>query len=808
MLRGVYFSSGTQEGTPIDRLMGSMAESFGLDREATASPGARGKSYFIANLLKKVVFREKNLAGSDRKAERIRAWLQRGAYAAVVLITALAALIWAASFAENKAFTADLEARLRQYEELNQSKVTSALSYEEILPRLDALRDILDRVEEVTSSPPLTMRFGLYQGSGIAEATHDTYLRALNSLLVPGLASQLEEQLAGTVEDPSQSYETLKLYLMLVDPGRLDAEHFGFWADEDWERRYPGKQELQARLKGHLSYLLERGLEPIEPNRRLVKQVRDQLEQQPLAELVYGRLKLTSAVREAAPLTFEDIAGRNAQSVFQVSAAADPSAFQIPALFTYRGFFQLFQPESLKIIGRIKDEAWVYGPEQSGIIAGQLQELEEAVLNLYVDEYIRLWDNFLGQINIRSFDNLSEAVEVTGQLIRPDSPLKKVLDTLESNANLTRLPKGTAPVAELAFEELRRKNYYLARIMGEAGRGGLDGAVDFPPKRVEQHFAVLTRLVDSSGSSAQITQIQRLITDLYSQLSAMEPESGFSENPFSSSASSSQDVFHSLRTEAAQAPEPVRRWLRQIAANAQSVALGDAGERIQQIYRSTIWSVCNRLLKNRYPFSAGSRSEISVYDFGKLFGDSGLLETFFTEHLAPYVDTETTPWRWRKNAKKNLGVSDASLDQFQRANVIKQAFFPDGGKLPNVRFSLIPRHIDPLASQFTLAFGGQAFSFDALKPSPIDGEWPGRNISSRATLTVIDLDGERYEQDRAGQWAFYRMVNPSRLRPGSDRFQTAFSVQGFRNTFEIQAFSAINPFGLSDLKKFRCPDSL
>ncbi|MCG6860720.1 MAG: type VI secretion system membrane subunit TssM [Chromatiaceae bacterium] len=807
MLRGVYFSSGTQEGTPIDRLMGSMAESFGLQREAATPPGGRGKSYFITNLLRKVIFRERNLAGSDRKAERLRAWAQRGAYAAVVLATALAVLAWAASFTENKAFTADLEARLRQYEELREAKISSALSYEEILPRLDALRGMLDHVEEVTSSPPLSMRLGLYQGDGIAKATQDAYTRALNALLVPGLATQLEAQLATSFEDPSYSYETLKLYLMLVDPARLQAEPLQFWAADDWARRFPEQSQVQSRLKIHLAYLLEQGVEPIEPNRRLVRQVRDELEQHPLAELVYGRLKITAAVREAAPLTFEDIAGHDADGVFDI-AAADPSSLQIPALFTYRGFFQLFQPQSLELISELKGESWVYGPEESPIIAGQLQEIEESVLDLYIDEYIRRWDNLLGQLSIRSFATISDAIDVTGRLIRPDSPLKKVLDTLESNTDLTRLPKGTESLAKIAVEQLRRKNYYLARIMGEASRGGFDDAVDFPPKRVVKHFAVLTRLVDSSSDSGQIAQIQRMITDLYSQLSALEPESGFSENPFSSSAASSQDVFHTLRTEAARAPEPVRRWLRQIAANAQAVALGDAGERINEIYKSSVAPVCNKLIKDRYPFSSGSRREINVYDFGKLFGDGGLLDTFFAEHLAPYVDTAPTPWHWRKSAKKNLGVSDASLMQFQRAQVIKQAFFPDGGKLPNVRFSLIPRRIDPLASLFTLTFGGQIFSFDAFKPSPVDGEWPGRNISSRATMTVVDLDGEQYEQDRAGQWAFFRMVNPPRLSPGSDRFRTAFSVQGFRHTFEIQAFSAINPFGLSDIKKFRCVDSL
>jgi type VI protein secretion system component VasK len=59
-----------------------------------------------------------------------------------------------------------------------------------------------------------------------------------------------------------------------------------------------------------------------------------------------------------------------------------------------------------------------------------------------------------------------------------------------------------------------------------------------------------------------------------------------------------------------------------------------------------------------------------------------------------------------------------------------------------------------------------------------------------------------------GQWAFYRMVSPGSLRAGVDRFRTVLSVEGFRHTFDVQAFTANNPFGLTDLKQFRCPETL
>ena len=64
MLRGVYFTSGTQEGSPIDRVLGTLARSFRLERPGaaafaggTASAGS-GKSFFLMRLLRQYLRKE------------------------------------------------------------------------------------------------------------------------------------------------------------------------------------------------------------------------------------------------------------------------------------------------------------------------------------------------------------------------------------------------------------------------------------------------------------------------------------------------------------------------------------------------------------------------------------------------------------------------------------------------------------------------------------------------------------------------------------------------------------------------------
>lgn len=65
MLRGVYFTSGTQEGNPIDRVLVALARTFKLERGGSTALGGTGKSFFLNRLLREVVFSEADLAKVD-----------------------------------------------------------------------------------------------------------------------------------------------------------------------------------------------------------------------------------------------------------------------------------------------------------------------------------------------------------------------------------------------------------------------------------------------------------------------------------------------------------------------------------------------------------------------------------------------------------------------------------------------------------------------------------------------------------------------------------------------------------------------
>ena len=64
MLRGAYFSSATQAGKPIDRVMRTLERAFKVEHREVAASGP-GKGFFMTRLLREVIFADAGLARDD-----------------------------------------------------------------------------------------------------------------------------------------------------------------------------------------------------------------------------------------------------------------------------------------------------------------------------------------------------------------------------------------------------------------------------------------------------------------------------------------------------------------------------------------------------------------------------------------------------------------------------------------------------------------------------------------------------------------------------------------------------------------------
>ncbi len=317
LLRGVYFTSGTQEGTPIDRLLGALGRRFAASPEAVATTGGRGKAYFIEHLLKRVLLPESGLAGINRRHEVKKAAVQLGMYAAMIAVAVAGVVTFAVSHKRNKAY---IEAVAADVAELQQVPPVSGRSLERLLPRLDAVSRVADSANRFRADgAPWLMRFGLYQGSSLGESARVAYGRELSGALLSQVAARIERRLTEYAPEPERLFEYLKAYLMLANPEHLDKAQLEQIGDLEWSAAYADDPDAAVSASTHFRNLLENRdtLRPISVNETLVTQARNSIRQASIAQLMYRQLRLSYAGADQGAVRLDVASGVGAERVLR-----------------------------------------------------------------------------------------------------------------------------------------------------------------------------------------------------------------------------------------------------------------------------------------------------------------------------------------------------------------------------------------------------------------------------------------------------------------------------------------------------------
>src|SRR5215831_1286630 len=109
-LRGFYFTSGTQEGTPIDQVIGALVKTFGAEQVAAASYSGLGKSFFLHDLIRKVIIGEAAWVSTDRAAVRRAFIIKSAAFATLATIALGLTAAWLVSYSRNSSLITQTEA--------------------------------------------------------------------------------------------------------------------------------------------------------------------------------------------------------------------------------------------------------------------------------------------------------------------------------------------------------------------------------------------------------------------------------------------------------------------------------------------------------------------------------------------------------------------------------------------------------------------------------------------------------------------------------------------------------------------------
>jgi type VI secretion system protein ImpL len=779
-LRGVYCASGTQGGTPFDRVLQPMATPHGGMHPPPRE--GKGRPYFLNRLLGEVVIPE---AGMVRPARHLRQRRRMGLIAglAALGLGAVAMLgLWGHAFARNKALQSDLLADAETVSGqihdagLDLAEVRdSDPDLEQALPVLDRLRDLPGGyAEQARGAIPWSMRLGLFQ-TAHAETARQAYLEALQRILLPRLLLRAEQAMREQQQAPAALYAPLKAYLMLGGYGPLDRGALRAFVTEDWRMNaLPGadRADLRARLVLHLDALLaDPDLGRVWPGRRapldgaLIASSRNALQSLSLADRAYAVLRQRAAAMGRPDWTASRILASGDRQAFRNGDAVLSAA--IPWFFTREGYAMAYRPGLRDVQADLDRDLWVLGPDAAKqSIRDQIQQMRSAVAQAYARDYSAAWDAMIA--TPRPADYFQDAAAL-GAISRSPSPLKVLL--LEAVRN-TQLGGDGGP----------------ARDQIDAGQA------------IQEHFRALAAFAGSGAADAPIDTLlkavrQAAVANAASHVPGAALSGGAVQGQFAT-------ALGELSTAGVVAPPQLSAFVAEATRSGAGAATRTARSSLDQDYRVAILPACLQASDGRYPFVATAPRDASPADLQRVFGANGQIDAFARDRLTALLDTARPVWRWRDGDPVASGFDGASATQFQRAAMMRDLL---SGGLP---FSV---GLDGLGKDVTaveLSAGGTRYRFETASAAGQPLLW---NLAVLPAAELTLFSGRRVVSHVAGRgpFALFRLMGQAVLEnAGQTRIRARFGEGSQTATLRIELPGAVNPFGRSGPFAFRCPRRL
>ncbi|MBA8801390.1 type VI secretion system protein ImpL [Agrobacterium sp. RC10-4-1] len=779
LLRGVYFASGTQPET----------------ERSPAAPRTR-RSYFLSRLFKDVIFPEAALVMRDKRLSGRQLLVRRIAYGASAAAVAIVFTGWILTYFANTQALAEADRKLGAYVQLVQGipvREVADADFLRILPALDNLRDAnsgfaRERIWNVS--------FGLDQEDKIAGRQRDAYQRALNALLLPRMIVQLQKQLKDE-KDVTRTFNSLKLYGMLGGMGALDRDFLTVQTHQMFASLYPGDGRAAVReaLDQHAKALADGVLAPIELDARLIATARETIRDQAIGTRAYDILAGLPQVRELMEWTPATAFGPLGERAFERRSKA-PMAEGIEGLFTADGYHRVVIPQVAHAARIALSEGWVRGSDDA-IKGATVEQVAQAALQIYFDRFEKKWADTLADLRVKPSQTLGDAVETTRALANERNIVMEAARSIAeatdlrpgaNPATLASAAEGDATTAVLAASVNASDPYARLRDMaatkgaattGEQANG--DKTVGSPSEQLLAHFKLLNeQLARSATTSDDVAKV----FDVDSQLTK-----------------ANQDLLQQAR----ELPAPLDVWVAGVAADVGSLAVKSARSRIAELWTSDSASLCSSIVTGRYPFDRASTRDVAIADFTRLFGPAGVFQSFFKQRMEPFVDKTTTPWSW-KGTFGAAGLPSSAVAQFENADKISRAFFPNGSETPAVSINVKPVSLTNASSAVMLEIEGERVVY---YHGPIQAKsitWPSRENTASLSRIAFQPGGWQQAKTENGDWSPFRLFDGADIENQSgDLLRVRFENGGQAAEFDIQFGSVLNPFKLDAIASFACP---
>ncbi len=464
LLRGFYFTSGTQEGRPLDRVLARMGHAMGIrPPETAAQQVTESKSYFLHDVFMNVVFPDGDVAArsaSELKRQRI---LRVAVSAAAFTLGIILSIPSIGSFVQNRKLLHDTQDRAEALMKINWNDNESPG------PKLDLLDPMLARLKELDTHQadgvPLGLSWGMYRGTEVYRPAVTAYVSQLQAGFVARCQGKLEERLRSAKGKHYLRERTeLKTYLMMSDIEHLDIEWetgrlTALWAEILKPTSSIPEFELKERLNPHVRYYLElikaKKVLPLPADKQLVDNTRAAMQAVPVQDRYY-ELFVNSLIderydeagddrpknRKYPPWTLADVFPERPNVTKQIQSARfqkDRRWREVDGPYTDKGHYvvvlNVANAEAL-----LKGEQWVIplGPdEQLDRIPVNLKRLSED----YDQRYTEQWSDWLADITIAPPSTVKEALDLYDAILQTPYPYLQVLRSVEDHTQWKKFKK-------------------------------------------------------------------------------------------------------------------------------------------------------------------------------------------------------------------------------------------------------------------------------------------------------------------------------------------------------------------------------
>jgi len=835
VFRGFYFTSGTQEGRPIDRIVKAVSQSSGLSNVMSDAfdPGKEMKSYFIKDLFTEVIFPDRHVAGVSSAMTRQRGLLRVAVFVLAVLFTftSVTALIF--SFLGNKNLTRSVRADAF---DAAQMPVADPQQIDQNIMLLEGLRARLEVLQtHEQNGVPMYLRLGLYQGDKLRPALRDLYFDRFNALILSPALDELKTELrffarrTGRDLERSKSeayFSLLKIYLMILEPKNMDPDLLSAWFYKTVQTpgvigadRGPLPDNLREMTLRQIDFYIAqmaRGQAPIlEMDEVLVQSVRNRLLTTSVGERLYADIKAQGA-QDISPYSLSTAMGGVPQNFVA-------STFQIPGFFTKAGWEQFPNIMQKVLEGSSGEVVWVLGLQTV-----KREDMMDDVERRYFEEYARYWQRFLESLRILPGKNLFDIEDKISALTQVHSPLRKLLSSVDENTYLfargeSRVLSGAKNFVEGATDKVKRVLKFGQR--DETLERTLPSG---PANPVSLKFQSLHQFMTPPSGSDEIPLIEQYVTEIGKAHSVVwgiirKEETGLEAKTVA------KEVLNRGENDLIQGARNTEKLLKRLTPSSRAVLsplflepFRMAAEEIMQTavidlnraWREEVYLPCRQNIMGRYPFSRGGE-DASLDDVAAILQpDKGIFWQFYEAEIKPFVEMK----RNRFIAKKRMfGVSIPFsrnfLEGLQRARLISESLFEKRSQSPAFSFELYPIP-SPGVSESIFVMDGKQLKYRNEPQDWYVFSWPGVVGPPGASLQIKNEE-TRQRRNFDGRWGLFRLFDQGEvIQVNSNRYKVSWRFKRrpdntiVKIEYDLRATSHKNPLRAGLLRNFACPEKV